>query len=139
MLRRLNKQTLMQMPMPLPQQMRPLKPQRLWRHTSPPNPWWLCGVTTVPVKRKQKLLAGETAAMQGATADPVTVAHAQAATAAQTASVTAARVVLPAKGAISVKTEAPVWAMPPSVRSVKPWSVQKCPCASWRHRPMAKR
>jgi hypothetical protein len=52
MLRRLNKQTLMQMPMPLPQQMRPLKPQRLWRHTSPPNPWWLCGVTTVPVKRK---------------------------------------------------------------------------------------
>jgi hypothetical protein len=77
--------------------------------------------------------------MQGATADPVTGVHAQVATVAQIASVTAALVVHPAKGVISVKTEAPVWAMPPSARSVKPWSVPKCRCANWRHKPMAKR
>jgi hypothetical protein len=126
-------------PMPQPPQMCLLKPQRLWHHPSLSNPLWLFEVTTVPVKRKQKRVAHATAAMHGATADPVSAVHAQLATAAQTASVTAARVVHPAKGVISAKTVAPVWAMLPSARSVKPWSVPKCRCANWRHRPMAKR
>ena len=139
MLRRLNKRMSILVPMPQPPQMCPLKLQRQWHPPSPPNPWWLCGVTTALGKRKQKLLAAETVAMQSVTADPVTVVHAQVATAAQTASVTAARVVHPAKGVISAKTVAPVWAMLPSARSVKPWSVPKCRCANWRHRPMAKR
>jgi hypothetical protein len=135
MLHRLNKR----MPMPLLQQMCLLRPLRLLRRPSPPNPWWLCGVTTVQAKRKQKLLAAETVAMHGATADPVTVVHAQVATAAQTVSVTEARVVLPAKVEISAKTEAHAWAIPPSALSEKPWSAPKCRCANWRRRPMAKR
>jgi hypothetical protein len=126
-------------PMPQPPQMCLLKPQRLWHHPSLSNPLWLFEVTTVPVKRKQKRVAHATAAMHGATAGPVTVVHAQVPTAAQTASVTAARVVRPAKGGISVKTGAHAWAIPRSARSVKPWSVPKCRCANWRHRPMVKR
>ena len=109
MLCRLNKQMPIPVPMPLLQQICPLKLQRQWHPPSPPNPWWLCGVTTALAKRKQKLLVAETVAMHGATADPVTVVHAQVATAAQTVSVTEARVVLPAKAEISVKTEAHAW------------------------------
>ena len=139
MLRRLNKQMPIPVPMPLLQQICPLKLQRQWHPPSPPNPWWLCGVTTALGKRKQKLLAAETVAMQSVTADPVTVVHAQVATAAQTVSVTAARGVHPAKAEISAKTEAPVWAIPPSARSEKPWSAPKCRCANWRLRHMAKR
>ena len=112
---------------------------RLLHRRSPPNRWWLFEVTTVRVKRKQKLLAGETGAMHGATVDLVTVAHAQLATAAQTVTVTAVRVVHPAKGEISVKTEAHAWVIPPFALKEKPWSGPKCRCANWRHRPMAKR
>jgi hypothetical protein len=135
MLRQLNKR----MPMPLLQQMCLLRPLRLLHRPSPPNRWWLCGVTTVRVKRKQKLLAAETVAMLAATADPVTEVRAQVAIAVATDSVTAVRGAPQPTVGISVKTEARGWAIPPSALSVKPWNVLKCRCANWRLRPMAKR
>lgn len=53
-----------------------------------------------------------------------------------TALVIAVRVV---RAVISVKTGARASVMPLSVPNAKPWSVPKCPCANWPHKPMAKR
>lgn len=50
--------------------------------------------------------------------------------------VTVARV---AKAVISARTAVLAWAMRPSVHSAKPWSVPKCRCANWPHKPTAKR
>jgi hypothetical protein len=95
---------------------------------------------TVPVKRKPRSLQDEMAAVM---ADLVSAEHAPAVTVGQaarvseagTVSVTVAPVV---KAAISAKTEAHVWAMPPSVLSAKPWNAPKCRFANWPHRPMVK-
>ena len=38
-----------------------------------------------------------------------------------------------------VKTAVRDWVMRLSAPNAKPWSVPKCPCANWPHKPMAKR
>jgi hypothetical protein len=50
--------------------------------------------------------------------------------------VTEVRVV---KAVISVKTGVRVSVTPLSAPNAKPWSVPKCRCANWPHKPMAKR
>ena len=94
---------------------------------------------TVLAKRKPKLHL-----LAAAMGVPVSEVHAQVATVDQVvlvceaviAWVTVARV---AKAAISVKIAVLVWAMLPSVRSVKPWNAPKCRFANWPHKPTAKR
>ncbi len=115
-----------------------------WPRPNPPNPpnlLWRCVVMTVLVKRKQKLPQVATAAVM---ADPVSVARVPVGTVVPVARVIEAVTVLvtavhAVKGVMFAKTADHVWAMPPSVHSVKPWSVPKCRCANWPHKRTAKR
>lgn len=110
-----------------------------------PSPWWPCEVTTGQAKSAPKPLLVEMAAAMHA---PVTAVHVLAETVVQvqglgqgqadsvigvaTAWVTVVRVPISAKSVVRA------WAMPPSGRNGKPWSVPKCLCANWPCKPMAK-
>jgi hypothetical protein len=115
-----------------------LRPLRLLRRPSPPNPWWLCGVTTVQAKRKQKLLL---AAMAAAMAVLASAARVPVETVVPVARVIEAVTVLvtAVHAVMFAKTEGHAWEMPLSVPSAKPWSVPKCRCANWPHKRTAKR
>lgn len=119
----------------------PPRPKRLrppWPRPNPPSLLWRCVAMTVLAKRKQKL---RQVAMAAVMADPVSVARVPAAivapaapvSVAVTASVTAVHVVM------SAKTVGHAWAIRLSVLNEKPWSVPKCRCANWPHKPTAKR
>ncbi len=134
----------MQQPMPLKPALKALmlpRPKRLrpqWPRPNPPSLLWRCVAMTVLAKRKQKL---RQVAMAAVMADPVSAARVPVGTVvpvarvieAVTASVTAVHVVM------SAKTVGLAWAMRLSVRNEKPWSVPKCLCANWPHKPTAKR
>lgn len=91
-------------------------------------------------KRKPKppvVMAG----MHAGTAVPVSAALAPVQTVGQAALVSVAAIawVHVAKAAISVKTVDRVWPMRRFAPNAKPWSVRKCRCANWPHKPMVKR
>ena len=134
----------MQQPMPLkPALKAPIqsKPKRLLPPSPRPNQsslLWRFVVMIALAKRKQRPLP---VAMAVVMADPASaarvpvaiVAPAALVSVAVTASVTAVHVVM------SAKTVGLAWAMRLSVPNEKPWSVPKCLCANWPHKPTAKR
>jgi hypothetical protein len=140
-------------PMPLKPLPKALKAQKqprpkhrllLWPRPNRPSLLWRCAAMTVRVKRKPKPLQVEMVVMAAATAVrasgvPVRVATVDLAARVSVAETVLVTAVAVAKAVISAKTGVRVWAMPLSVPSAKPWSVPKCRCANWPHKPMAKR
>jgi len=125
--------------LPRPKRLRPPLPR-----PNPPNLLWRCVVMTVLDRKRPNPPLGETYAMVAVMAVPVIGARGLVVTEDPAGQVSAVETVLAtvahaAKAVISVKTGALVWAMPHSVRNVKPWSGLRCPCANWPRKPMVKR
>lgn len=131
-----------QLKAPIQLRLKPLLPP--WPRPNRPSLSWRCEAMTVLVKRKAKPPQVVMAATVAAMADRATGVRVLAQTVGQVAQASAVGTVLVtevvvAKAVISAKTGVRAWAMPLSVPNVKPWSVPKCRCANWPHKPMAKR
>lgn len=120
---------------------KPLQPP--WLLPNRPNQSWPCAAMTVLDRRKPNPLLDETDAMVAVMAVPAIGVRGLVVTVEPVGRVSAVVTVLAteahaAKAEISVKTGALVWAMPHSVRNVKPWSGLRCLCANWPRKPMVK-
>jgi hypothetical protein len=123
-----------------PQPSQSLHPLRQWWCPSLQNLWWPCVVTTALVKRKPKhrqavmavVMAEPGTAMPVRATGPVIVQAVLAIVA--PARVTAATVFLVVISQ-TVANAHRAWAIPLSARNARPWSVQRCPCASWQLKP----
>ncbi len=119
------------------------KLQRPWLRPSLPSRWSRCVATIAQVKRKPKCLQAVMADAMAAQviAMPVQVI-AQAIVPAVRVTVVRARASeATVSRAVILRTVANVpraWAIPPSVRNARPWSVPRCRCASWPHKPTAR-
>jgi hypothetical protein len=91
---------------------------------------------TALAKRKQSLLPD--AMVVAETAVLASAAREQRVSAVVTVSPTGVPEAMHVKAAISAKNADRVWAMRLSAPSARPWSVQKCRCANWPRKPMAK-
>lgn len=114
-----------------------------WLLPNRPSQSWPCAAMTVLGRRKPIPPLDETDAMVAVMAVPAIGVRGLVVTVEPAARVSAVVTVLAteahaAKAEISVKTGVLVWAMPHSVRNVKPWSGLRCLCANWPRKPMVK-
>ena len=111
--------------------MQPLQPL----HPSPCARWWPCAATIGQARRKPNRKPASRAAEKGV------VKVADWATATTVDPVRVATVLAGAMTGVTIaeKTAVRVWAMRPSVPSVKPANALRWHCANWPRRRMAKR
>ena len=115
-----------------------LKQKRLLRLLQPNQHalWWLCAVTTAPVRRRKRLLRLVLVLVIAGTVGVAAMQRVEIAVVAMAviAAVTWGAVVVN----LAVKSVVRVWQILLSVLSVTRWSMLRKLCVSWRPKPMAR-